>query len=57
MYILNPDKEHVELILEQIKKRNGHCPCAIQENEDTLCQCKEFRETGNCQCLLYVEES
>jgi hypothetical protein len=31
---------------------DGHCPCAIFHDNDTLCMCKDFREqeSGLCHC-------
>jgi hypothetical protein len=32
---------------------NGYCPCAIWQNPDTKCMCKDFREqteAGECYC-------
>ena len=58
----NKDKEIVKVIQEGLKRKNGHCPCRIEENEDTLCMCKEFREQikdsnfeGYCHCRLYYK--
>lgn len=59
----NPDKEVVKTVKEGLKKRDGHCPCRIESNEDTKCMCKEFREQianpdfeGFCHCMLYYKE-
>lgn len=40
-------------IRELVDICGGHCPCAIEWSEDTLCPCKEFREQtepGGCRC-------
>ena len=40
-------------IKDFVRANNGYCPCAIWQNEDTQCMCKEFREQeepGECQC-------
>ena len=39
-------------VKELVDMNNGHCPCAIWQNEDTICPCKEFREMerGVCTC-------
>ena len=44
-------------IRRQIKANCDYCPCALVQNEDTLCMCKEFREMdeGVCHCGLYVK--
>lgn len=59
---LNPDKDFVKSIREQLKSNNGHCPCALERTRDTKCMCKAFREmiergeTGSCHCGLYTIE-
>lgn len=56
----NPDKDLVKEIRRKIRENDGYCPCSIQQNEDTKCMCKEFREqidneiSGECHCGLYV---
>ena len=59
---LNPDKEKVALIREGLKKKNGYCPCRLEQTEDTKCICKEFKEQmadpdfeGFCHCMLYYK--
>jgi hypothetical protein len=40
-------------IRENVAANNGYCPCAIWQNPDTKCMCKEFREQnepGLCHC-------
>ena len=61
--IFNEDRKIVEAIREGLKKKNGHCPCRLEETEDTMCMCKEFREQiadpdfeGFCHCRLYYKE-
>lgn len=50
--------ELVEEIRQKLKENGGFCPCRIDQNEDTKCMCKEFREqeSGECHCGLYVKE-
>lgn len=59
----NEDREFVEKIREGLKKKGGYCPCRIQNVEDNMCMCKEFREQiadpnfeGYCHCRLYYKE-
>lgn len=59
----NEDRKVVDAIREGLKKKNGHCPCRLEETEDTMCMCKEFREQiadpefeGFCHCRLYYKE-
>lgn len=61
--VFNEDKKIVEAIREGLKKKNGHCPCRLEETEDTMCMCKEFRDQiadpdyeGFCHCRLYYKE-
>ena len=28
-YIINPDKEYTQKIIEGIYKKDGHCPCRV----------------------------
>ncbi len=59
---LNSNKEIVEKIREGLKRKNGYCPCKIEQSEDTKCMCKEFKEQiadpnfeGYCHCMLYYK--
>ena len=54
--ITNPDIEYVQGIIKGIVKKSGHCPCKVEVSDDTICPCKDFRETGHCCCKLYIEE-
>lgn len=43
-----------------IKASKGHCPCVLEQCRcaDTLCMCKEFRESPAgtiCNCGLYIK--
>jgi len=45
-------------IEQAIKDNDGYCPCKITKNKDTLCKCREFRETigdAICHCGLYTK--
>jgi ferredoxin-thioredoxin reductase catalytic subunit len=34
-----------------------YCPCKLDRTDDTVCPCKEFRETKHCHCGIFsVEE-
>ena len=52
--ILNPDKKYVNIIIEGIHKKNGHCPCRVNMDETTLCPCDEFIKTKECKCKLFI---
>jgi hypothetical protein len=54
------DEELAKEIRAAIRACNGHCPCVLEafRNEDTLCMCKEFRESTAgtvCNCGLYIK--
>ncbi len=60
---LNPDKEYVKEIKDQLKANSGYCPCVLYKNADTKCMCKEFKAQiadsnfeGFCHCMLYYKE-
>ena len=41
-YRINPDKKYVNVIMEGLQRKNGHCPCRVNEDDTTLCPCDEF---------------
>lgn len=51
---LNPDKKYVDIIMNGLERKNGHCPCRLEDNETTLCPCDEFVSEGICKCKLYI---
>lgn len=58
----NDNEKVVNAIREGLKKKDGHCPCRLEQTEDTMCMCKEFREQiadpefeGYCHCMLYYK--
>ena len=53
-YRINPDKKYVDIIINGLIKKNGHCPCRVNVDESTLCPCDEFINTGVCKCKLYI---
>ena len=60
---LNPDEAVVRKVREGLKRKGGYCPCRLEQNEDTRCICKEFREQiadpnfkGYCHCMLYYKD-
>ncbi len=59
----NPNKELADKIQAAVIRKNGYCPCRLDETDDTLCVCKEFRDQiadpefeGFCHCHLYYKE-
>lgn len=53
-FIKNPDAEFVKRLKRRIRDNGGHCPCRPEKTPDTKCPCREFRETGECICGLYI---
>lgn len=56
--IPSPDFLHRKKIEEAVRNNGGYCPCKIEKNEDTLCPCKEFRDSnksGYCHCGRYYK--
>lgn len=51
----NPNIEERKEIIKRIKENDGYRPCRFEKTPDTKCRCKEFRETLNCICGLYVK--
>lgn len=61
-YILVEDEEKVERVRQGIERKKekygkGYCPCVtpLAHSEDTICPCKEYRETGHCRCGMYKD--
>jgi hypothetical protein len=54
-YTLNPKKEHVDLIVEGLKAKDGYCPCKVGKEPQNVCPCDDFINTGKCCCKLWVE--
>ena len=54
--MLNPDAYMVREIRKRIKKRNGFCINKEEKTEDTKCPCKQYRESGCCDCGLYIQD-
>lgn len=53
------NNEMRDLIIEGLNRNREkygvpYCPCKLPKIIDNICPCKEFRETGNCECGLYV---
>lgn len=51
--IQNPNKEEFKMVSEAVRANGNYCCCAIEKTADTMCICKEFRESeesGFCHC-------
>ena len=57
MVVLNDSNPELEEVLQKIKENDGYCPCALIKDENTKCNCKEFREMkrGVCHCGAFVK--
>ena len=53
-YRINPDKKYVDIIIDGLLKKDGHCPCRVNVDETRLCPCDEFIKTGVCKCKLFI---
>lgn len=53
--IRNPDPEFQKSFKKKLNKNGGYCPCKFEKIEDNKCPCKEFRETKECECTLYIK--
>ena len=55
-FMLNPDEEFVSELRRAIKNNNGYCVCKLEEIPDNRCPCRIFREDGDCECGLYIQD-
>lgn len=46
---------HKLAIKKALARNNGYCPCIPNRSEDTKCPCKNYRETLECHCNLYIK--
>ena len=53
-YRINPDRKYVDIIIDGLEKKEGHCPCRVQVDDTTLCPCDEFIKIGICKCKLFI---
>ena len=42
-------------LLKGLLERGGYCPCQPQQDRDTMCPCKSYREDGKCICGMFVK--
>ena len=54
---VSENQDLVTNIRAKLKDNGGFCPCRLEQNDDTKCPCKEFREqeSGECHCGLYIK--
>ena len=55
-FFINPDDTFVKGHKKRIKQNNGYCLSKREKTPDTKCPCKAFRETGECDCGLYIKD-
>lgn len=55
-FMLNPNKQYVDIIINGILQKNGHCPCRKTADDTTLCPCDEFIKKGECKCNLFIKK-
>ena len=55
-YMLNPNKEHVKLIVEGLGNKERFCPCRVQKIPENICCCTDFIENGHCCCKLWLKK-
>lgn len=56
--IQNPNKEEFNTVSEAIRANGNYCCCAVEKTADTMCLCKEFRESqevGFCHCHRFFK--
>jgi len=50
--------EHAEKIYEALQRRDGNCPCRVENHQ---CPCvyhlKEIEDKGHCHCNLFIKKS
>lgn len=53
---LNENEKVVHGIVKGLVRRDGHCPCQQEENENTRCPCIQFVNDQHCCCNLFVKD-
>ena len=58
---LTRNKELAQEIKSRLKAHGGYCPCVLDQNPDTKCMCRDFKENITvgeyCHCGLYKKIS
>ena len=52
--VKNPNIDKVMLIEKLCEENEGYCPCGGLHKKEYKCPCKMVRESGICNCGLYV---
>ena len=56
---VNPDKKRVDHVIKGLYNKKvvhgeEYCPCSALHNKNTICPCKDMRESKACRCGLYL---
>jgi hypothetical protein len=43
--VKNPNEVFYEKITKAVEKNGYYCPCLINKSDDTICSCRDFRES------------
>lgn len=54
--MVNPDDEFVHNLKKRIKDNSGYCLNKAKGVSENKCPCQAFRETGECDCGLYIKD-
>lgn len=54
--MLNPDDEFVKNLKKRIKANSKYCINKEKGNPDNRCPCKQFQNTGECACGMYIQD-
>ena len=55
-YVVTNNIKLKEAIISKLQNEL-FCPCQIKKTEDTLCVCKEMRDSGICKCRLWIKNT
>jgi hypothetical protein len=50
------NEKYKDKIVKRILENNGYCPCVTEKVTSTLCPCKEYMNSHNCHCNLYIRK-
>jgi ferredoxin-thioredoxin reductase catalytic subunit len=53
-WMINPDANVVRGILNGLERTGGECPC-VNDSEELICPCSNYRNKDKCCCNLYVK--
>lgn len=57
-WIINPDDNVVNDIINKLIENDGHCPTTIHKRiGHDQCPCSEYIQCNKCYCKLYIKEN